>query len=279
MAKPILSTNYKDDILNVSTEGKRKYRMNYNEDGTVSFDDVTPYDQTGSDFGAVDINLTNEAVNQSADAGKIIDDPDTAEATTEKGYMAGVQLFNHVNNSIGDISGFITDTYDSIGAYIQYCVDNGYLPDINNNPLIPEMTSNSTPSGVASASDEATYNSVVYYAYHAFADDNLWWHSGVSVKPMWISYKFDTPKVVKKFTLENVYDESAGFVNSFKLQASNDNSTWVDLDTYTNSNVKGAKSTFNVSNESSYLYYRIYVVSIHDSIDYVRIKRIQMYGT
>ena len=200
----------------------------------------------------------------------ITDDEETSSFQTQ---------INEINSSIGDISGFITDTYDSIGAYIQYCVDNGYLPDIDRLPLIPTMTSNTTPSGIASASDEATYNEIKYYAYHAFADDSLWWHSGQSVTPIWISYKFDTPKVVKKFTLENVYDESTGFVNSFKLQASNDNSTWVDLDTYTNSNVKGAKSTFNVSNESSYLYYRIYVVSIHDSIGYARIKRIQMYGS
>lgn len=101
--KPILPTNYKDDILNTSVEGMRRYQMIYNSDNTVSLKDVTPYDQTGSDFGAGDINLTNQAVNQSADAGKIIDDLDTAEATTEEGYIAGVQLFNHVNDSLGGL--------------------------------------------------------------------------------------------------------------------------------------------------------------------------------
>lgn len=101
--KPTLPTNYKDDILNTSVEGMRRYQMIYNSDNTVSFKDVTPYDQTGSDFGAGDINLTNKAVNQSADAEKIIDDPDTAEATTEEGYIAGVQLFNHVNDSLGGL--------------------------------------------------------------------------------------------------------------------------------------------------------------------------------
>lgn len=98
--KPTLPTNYKDDILNTSVEGMRRYQMIYNSGNTVSFKDVTPYDQTGSDFGAGDINATNKAVNQSADAGKIIDDPDTAEATTEEGYIAGVQLFNHLTESL-----------------------------------------------------------------------------------------------------------------------------------------------------------------------------------
>ena len=129
--KPTLPTNYKDDILNTSVEGMRRYQMIYNSDNTVSFKDVTPYDQTGSDFGAGDINLTNQAVNQSADAGKIIDDPDTAEATTEEGYIAGVQLFNHVNDSLGDISSFTNEEYSSLGAFLQYCIDNGYLPNVN----------------------------------------------------------------------------------------------------------------------------------------------------
>lgn len=100
MAKTTLPTNYVDDVMNTSAGGKRKYKMIYNDDNTVSFEDVTPYDQTGSDFGAGDINATNKAVNESADAGKIIDDPDTAGATTQNGYIAGVQLFNHVNDSL-----------------------------------------------------------------------------------------------------------------------------------------------------------------------------------
>lgn len=100
MAKPILSTNYKDDILNVSTEGKRKYRMNYNDDGTVSFDDVTPYDQEGSNFGAGDINLTNEAVNQSFDKNKLIRDMDAINAITQEGYAPDALALKEVNNSL-----------------------------------------------------------------------------------------------------------------------------------------------------------------------------------
>lgn len=278
MAKPILSTNYKDDILNVSTEGKRKYRMNYNDDGTVSFDDVTPYDQEGSNFGAGDINLTNEAVNQSFDKNKLIRDMDAINALTQEGYAPDALALKEVSVSLGDISNIGNDTYNSFEKLFQYYIDNGYLPDVNNVALIPAMTSNTTPSGVASASDEATYNQITYYAYHAFADDNLWWHSGTSVNPMWISYQFDAPKVVKKLTLKNVEgSESVGNVNTFKLQASNNNLTWNDLGTYTNPNITGAESTFNVSNESEYLYYRIYVESAH-SDNMARIKRIQMYG-
>ena len=72
MAKSNLPTNYKDDIMDSSAEGKRKYRMIYNQDGTVSFEDVTPYQQKGSDYGALDVNTINKAVNESFDKNKII---------------------------------------------------------------------------------------------------------------------------------------------------------------------------------------------------------------
>lgn len=117
MAKPILSTNYKDDILNVSTEGKRKYRMNYNDDGTVSFDDVTPYDQEGSNFGAGDINLTNEAVNQSFDKNKLIRDMDAINAITKEGYAPDALALKEVNNSLANIGSYFDDTTGTL--YIQ----------------------------------------------------------------------------------------------------------------------------------------------------------------
>ena len=58
-----LKENYKDDILDVSVNTKRKYRMTENQDGTVSFDDETVYTQEGDSFGASDMNATNGKVN------------------------------------------------------------------------------------------------------------------------------------------------------------------------------------------------------------------------
>lgn len=100
MSKQTLPVNYVDDVMASSMSSKRRWQITQNSDGTYNIEDVTTYDQVGSEFGAGDINATNQAVNESADAGKIIDDPDTAEATTEEGYIAGVQLFNHVTDSL-----------------------------------------------------------------------------------------------------------------------------------------------------------------------------------
>lgn len=57
-----LKTNYKEDVLATSNT-KRKYNMITNDDGTVSFEDVTEYQQTGDNFGAGDVNPICEAVN------------------------------------------------------------------------------------------------------------------------------------------------------------------------------------------------------------------------
>lgn len=58
-----LPTNYKDDVLNKSENGKRRYEVISNDDGTVSFNDVTNYDVVGDDIKAEQINAQNRAIN------------------------------------------------------------------------------------------------------------------------------------------------------------------------------------------------------------------------
>lgn len=55
-----LPTNYQD----AAWEGNRKFRMTTNNDGTVSFTDVTEYTQVGNSYrSASDVNATNRAIN------------------------------------------------------------------------------------------------------------------------------------------------------------------------------------------------------------------------
>ena len=56
----MLKNNYKDDMFS----GSRKYTMVDNGDKTISLLDVTEYTQEGDQFGANDINATNEEVNR-----------------------------------------------------------------------------------------------------------------------------------------------------------------------------------------------------------------------
>lgn len=87
MAKQTLPTNFQDDVLN-EVNPKRKYKMIMNDDATVSFEDVTEYDQMGSNFGAAQVNETNTAVNESADKSDIIDSTEDVLANTVSGKIA-----------------------------------------------------------------------------------------------------------------------------------------------------------------------------------------------
>lgn len=100
MAKSTVPVNFKDDIMNSAMNGKRRYRMINNSDGTISLEDVTTYDQVGSNFGAAQMNATNQAVNAAADASKIIDDIDAIRALTQEGYMAGALALKQVDDSL-----------------------------------------------------------------------------------------------------------------------------------------------------------------------------------
>lgn len=56
-----MKNDWKDDIF---TETHRKYRMIQNDDGTVSFEDVTEYTQQGDAFGAKELNEIGDEVNR-----------------------------------------------------------------------------------------------------------------------------------------------------------------------------------------------------------------------
>ena len=103
-----LLTNYLDDILAQSMNGKRKYRIT-RADGTfeeVILEDVSEYEQVGSNFGASDINKTNQAVNEKFDSGDVVD----PMLTTEEGFAADAYKtklqFDEQNKKI---DGYATD--------------------------------------------------------------------------------------------------------------------------------------------------------------------------
>lgn len=150
MAKITLPTNYRDDILNTSAEGKRKYVMSYNQDGTVSFEDVTPYEQVGSDFGACDINTANEAINQSFDKNKLIRGLDTINALTEEGYAVDALSVKQINESLewkfvgngtgNNASVTLPNTFREVMVLATPDNTNRYVQTV----MFPKMSSNGT---------------------------------------------------------------------------------------------------------------------------------------
>lgn len=100
MAKTTLPTNYVDDVLNGAMDGKRRYREIPNADGTISLEDATTYDQIGSNFGASQVNLMNDNINQSFDANKMLKTMDEVNAVTQEGYGVDALVVKQLNNSL-----------------------------------------------------------------------------------------------------------------------------------------------------------------------------------
>lgn len=89
MARQVLPTNFKDDVLADSMGGKRRYILTENADGTFSLEDATTYTQVGDVFGAARLNAICKAVNESVDQAKVVDDIDDIKAITQSGYVPG----------------------------------------------------------------------------------------------------------------------------------------------------------------------------------------------
>lgn len=92
-----LRTDFKDDILAETMEGRRRYQIIQNEDGTVSFADVTEYEQTGSDLGQAEINAIILAIIDLQNTQPETVDPMTA---TEAGFAADAKLTGTVLNEL-----------------------------------------------------------------------------------------------------------------------------------------------------------------------------------
>lgn len=102
MAKQTLPTNYKDDVLATSMGKKRRYNLIQNDDGTISLEDATEYTQVGDNYGAAQLNATNQAVNESVDQAKVIDSLDDISANTQPGMVAGALAVAELNGKMDE---------------------------------------------------------------------------------------------------------------------------------------------------------------------------------
>lgn len=113
MAKQVLPTNFMDDILNESMNGKRRWIITQNDDGTYTFEDATTYDQLGNTFGQAQVNEMNKAINESVDQARVIDDYKTLAAVNQNGFVPGAkpvaQLIRDLNQRFPDGTGLQWD--------------------------------------------------------------------------------------------------------------------------------------------------------------------------
>lgn len=100
MSTTPFDTNFKDDIL-ASSNAKRKYQMTYNDDGTVSFQDVTAYSQMGSAFGAKEVNEERAAINK-INSDRIVT-LDEIDLVTEPGFFVDAMAVKQLNRKLPEL--------------------------------------------------------------------------------------------------------------------------------------------------------------------------------
>lgn len=104
MAKQVLPTNFMDDILNESMNGKRRWTITQNDDGTYTLEDATTYDQLGNTFGQAQVNEMNKAINESVDQARVIDDYKTLAAVNQNGFVPGAKPVAQLISDLGGLS-------------------------------------------------------------------------------------------------------------------------------------------------------------------------------
>ncbi|GGF72679.1 hypothetical protein GCM10010912_17340 [Paenibacillus albidus] len=132
---------------------------------------------------------------------------------------------------------------------------------------IPIMTSNTSPSGIVSAS-EAFSGTPAWKAfdgikYYSTTNTNYaaW---GTSKTTGWLAYEFPTAKVITKYIIYYGSNQSNSHTigvnpKDWTFEGSNDKSNWVVLDTQSNvtSWILGEEKSYEFNNDTEYKYYRI----------------------
>lgn len=194
-----------------------------------------------------------------------------ADTTTLSALIASHDAVDYLVTAKAFIDGIVADaTAMSYIGLNNYCADSliadsEWLTGIANstykeavlNVKAPTMTSNTTPSGEASASTE--YDSS-HKAFHAFdGNGTTSWVPLLSANPPhWIKYKFASPICAKVFVYNTYPNKRTG---TFKVQGSNDDSTWADLTDALTAIRDGQEHSVILNNSNTYMYYRMYITT------------------
>lgn len=179
-----LSTDFKDDILD-SSNTDRKYRQITNNDGTMSLQDETTYQQVGSVYGAKEINEEREAINN-VYTNKLVT-LDEIDLVTEEGFFVDALAVKELNSktkwklfgtatgikginikelvdSGKDIRAVVTARYSTKGDTIKFVFD-----------ISPENVAGVYPDGYCfSNNNYATVAILVGKSYDLFVQKSWW---------------------------------------------------------------------------------------------------------
>jgi hypothetical protein len=170
--------------------------------------------------------------------------------------------------------------YTSTKSFCASCLDGNI--NLPNAGLIPKMTSDTAPSGVAFAS------SVVNFISEWWAFDQILstvWNT-LSGLPQWIGYQFPSPQKVSSYSITSAKALSetspVGYTTAsptaFTFEGSNDGSAWTVLDSESGL-IWGINETkvFVVANPQSFTYYRVNVSAATSAQLTASIAAVQMF--
>nr|WP_145401406.1 discoidin domain-containing protein [Paenibacillus xylanexedens] len=158
--------------------------------------------------------------------------------------------------------------------------------------VIPIMTSNTTPLGIASASSVYDSTRPAWRGFNKNRND-AWlsqYSSGTVQTNQWLRYNLDTPKRVIKYAISALSGTTTEqwqvgtAPKSWRFEASNNGTDWVVLDEKINFSKElwvssGGYQEFSMVNENFYLIYRLYLVSYqYSGATYFQINELDMYA-
>lgn len=204
---------------------------------------------------ANEINIISELVEEELNLGG------TLEAVMTINQQSA-SLFNHDFNAIG----FSDDRGMSIENQVlireidgQYSTEQPVV--ITETSMIPKMTSNTAPSGTATAS--SAFDTTTYAIYRAFDQTpSSFWSTTSGVATGWIAYEFTSPQTISKYTIQGRSDAGDGSPKNWTFEGWNGVS-WVVLDTRSNETAwsNGEKRAYSFSNEVAYSKYQLNVTA------------------
>lgn len=135
----------------------------------------------------------------------------------------------------------------------------------NNINEIPVMTSNTTPSGVASASSVYGAND----AWKSFNNTptatsiNYCWETPDGIKTGWIQYQFPSERIITSYSVWASYSWTSKAPKSWTFEASNDGISWTVLHTVNDSFAwsSNERKFYYCGNDKPFLYYRLNITA------------------
>ena len=190
------------------------------------------------------------------DSGNILGIPTSSDDVWTNGSTVNVNqsfIVNSLNNS-----GTTTNTTGMSAPMVTNCI-------------IPNMTSFTTPEGLAFASNYGANNE----PWRAFDGTTGLWQSSTTNTGN-IGYQFTSPKNIKRYAWR-VAPNAARIPTRWTFEGSNDNATYTVLDTVTSSLAAEAVYTSTLlANTSSFSFYRMNISAVGTAGNSIEIRELEM---